>query len=88
MRKLTLKKIKKLAEKALKDKPKCKPPKGHVYLEDCKPGDKFEISGKTKGILIECNVNANVIITDVHSDRDTTLLGKKIIASQTEVIKI
>jgi|10_taG_2_1085330.scaffolds.fasta_scaffold15001_2 hypothetical protein len=86
---LSPKKIKNLVAKALKDKPKWKPSKGKVYLKNLEPGDMFEITGGTKGILIECNVNAHVIIIDAYlSDKDRTLLGKKIIASETEVKKI
>lgn len=82
--KLTPKKIKKLAEKALKDKPDWKPAKGYKYLEDCEPGTLFSTECGIKGILIECNVNAQVIVTETPSF-DKLLLGKKLIASKTEV---
>ena len=83
---LTPKKIKKLVAKALKDKPIWKAAKGYKYLEDCEPGTMFRTQGGIKGILIECNVNAKVIILDAPSaEGDKTLLGTKIIASTTEV---
>ncbi len=80
---ITLNKIKKLAEKALKDKPTCKPAKGHVYLKELKPGTAFK-AGSLKGILLECNTNAKVIITESKTD----MIGKIIIGAETEVIKI
>ncbi len=85
--KLTPKKIKKLVKKALKDKPVWKAAKGYKYLEDCEPGTAFEIEGKgARGVLIECTVNAKVIIYDApEMENDKSILGTKIIASRTEV---
>ena len=54
--------IKKLAKKALKNKPKWKPAKGYVYLAKIKPGQLFETEFGIKGILLECDVNAKVLI--------------------------
>ena len=81
---ITPKKIKKLVEKALKDKPEWKPAKGHQYLKDLKPGD-FFTTGNLTGVLLECNTNAKVIITDSNKGQAA---GKIIIGADTEVIKL
>ena len=80
---LTSKKISNIAKKALKDKPEWKPPVGYKYLKDLEPGSLFQV-GNTRGILIECDINARVIITETAED-DKTLLGKKLVSAQTEV---
>ena len=80
---LTPRKIKNLTIKALKNKPEWKPPPGYKYLKDLEPGSLFQV-GTTGGILIECDINARVIITETVED-DKTLLGKKLISAQTEV---
>ena len=80
---ITHKKIKKLAEKALKDKPKSKPAKGHIYLSELNPGDMFK-TGSIRGILLECYANAKVIITESES----MAIGKIIISADTEIIKL
>jgi hypothetical protein len=80
---ITPKKIKKLAEKALKDKPIWEPAKGHVFLKELKPGTMFK-TDSLKGILLECNTNAKVVIMESSSD----MLGKTIIGAETEVIEI
>ena len=54
--------IKKLAKEALKNKPKWKPAKGYVYLAKIKPGELFETEFGIRGILLECDVNAKVLI--------------------------
>jgi len=81
---ITPKKIKKLVEKALKDKPEWKPAKGHQYLKDLEPGD-FFTTGNLTGVLLECNTNAKVIITDSNKEQ---AVGKIIIGADTEVIKL
>ncbi len=81
---ITPKKIKKLAEKALKDKPEWKPAKGYKYLKDLNPGD-FFTTGNLTGVLLECNTNAKVIITDSNKEQAA---GKIIIGADTEVIKL
>jgi len=81
---LTPKKIKKLAEKALKNKPEWKPSKGYKYLKDLEPGTMFT-TGSVDGVLLECEINARVIIL---TGVDNTSLGKTIIAAETEVIEI
>jgi len=81
---ITPKKIKNLAAKALKDKPAWKPSKGHQYLKDLEPGD-FFTTGNLTGVLLECDTNAKVIITDSDSEQMT---GKTIIGAETEVVKL
>ena len=77
----------KLATKALKNGPKWKPAKGYKYLEDLEPGAMFMTSAGMKGILIEAETNAKVIIMDVnvHPNDVDYYLGKQIIASKTEI---
>ena len=81
---LTPKKIKKLAAKALKDKPNWRPAEGRVYLKDLKPGNFFTTYSMV-GILLECITNAKIIITDSENNQIT---GKTIIGSYTEVVKL
>ena len=80
-----------LATKALKNKPEWKPSKGYKYLKDIPVGKMFLTQSKLKGVLINCDVNAKVIIIDAPSinpeDRNF-YLGKKIIAAHTEVKEI
>tara|TARA_R110002051_G_scaffold141044_2_gene214078 strand:+ start:1117 stop:1371 length:255 start_codon:yes stop_codon:yes gene_type:complete len=80
---ITPKKIKKLAEKALKDKPTWKPAKGHKYLKELDAGALFK-TNSMKGILLECNTNAKVIILESNS----STLGQTIIGAETEVIEL
>lgn len=89
--KTKLKKIKKLADKALKDKPEWKPSKDYKYLEDIPIGSLFMTESGLKGILLDCEINAKVLITDVPEIYDKSLsfsLGKTIISSKTEVKEI
>ena len=80
----------KLAKSALIDKPKWKPSKGNVYLKDIPVGSLFKTSG-LKGILLSVsNSSASVVITEVkgnHSE-DSFYLGKRLIAPDTEVVKL
>ena len=80
---ITPKKIKKLTEKALKDKPEWKPAKGYKYLEELEPGTMFS-TGSMNGILLECYTNAKVVIIE----SDSAPLGKTIISAKTEVFEI
>ena len=87
---VTTAKIKRLAKKALKNKPKWKPAKGYKYLKDLKLGSLFETQGGTRGVLIDNSISAKVIVTDVkcaEEDRDY-YLGKHIFAAHTEVKEI
>ena len=77
--------IKLLVKRALKNKPKWRPAKGYKYLEDLKLGSIFVTGGGTRGVLIGCETNAKVIITECY---DNSELGKKIIAAKTEVKEI
>ena len=72
-------------KKALKASPKWKPAKGYKYLKDLKLGSLFTTEGGMKGVLIGCDTNAKVIITECNDDSE---LGKKIIAAKTEVKEI
>jgi len=82
--------IAKLANKALKNGFKTKPAKGYKFLEDIELGSYFITATLMKGILIECETNAKVIITEVPNiepeDRNY-YLGKQIIGTKTEVRK-
>ena len=61
------------------------PAKGLNYLKDLQAGSLFEIPLiKMKGILIECETNAKVIIIESRNNKDNSL-GKKVIAADTEV---
>ena len=79
----------KLVNKALKDKPRWKPAKGYKYLKNCNPGDMFTTQGGIKGILVDCTVNASVIIYEVPDyipkEDNNYYLGKHIISADTEV---
>ena len=81
---ITPRQIKNLAAKALKDKPKWKPSEGKVYLKDLNPGDFWTTYGMV-GVLLECETNAKVVITDCASEG---LSGKTIISAYTEVVKL
>lgn len=78
-----------LAKRALKNGFKSKPAKGYKYLKDLPIGSMFEISGGTKGILLDCQVNARVIITETNiKDSPESYTGKRIISDMTEVKEI
>ena len=77
--------IKKLVTKALKDKPKWKPAKGYKYLKNLKAGSLFVTESGTRGVLIECDTNAKVLITKCNNSDE---IGRKIIAAKTEVKEI
>ena len=77
--------IKLLVKKALRNKPKWKPAKGYKYLKDLKLGSVFITESRIRGVLIGCDTNAKVIITECYDNSD---LGKKIIAAETEVKEI
>lgn len=88
---LSEKQIEAKARKALKDKPIWKPQKGYKYLKDLDIGSGFRTSSGMAGVLIECSVNAKVIIGDIPhmSNEDKKFyLGRRTIAAQTEVKEI
>ena len=88
MKELTMK-ISTLVKRALKNGPKWKPAKGMMYLKDLPVGKMFETASGTRGVLIECDVNAKVIILSVNASEEVSsyYLGKKIIAAETEIYK-
>ena len=77
--------IKLLVKKALKDKPKHTPAKGYKYLKDLKLGSLFSTCSGMRGVLISCERNAVVIITETYNNGE---LGKMYISSHTEVKEI
>lgn len=90
-KKLTNKSIAKIVNKALKNGPKVFPAKGYKYLKDLPVGSLFETSSKMRGILIHCEINAKVIITDVpdiEQEDKNYYLGKQTISGHTEVKQV
>ena len=84
-RSVTTAQIKRLVNKALKDKPKYKPAKGFKFLKDLKIGSLFATESGMRGVLISCNINATIIVTKSYNGDQ---LGKKNISSNTEVKEI
>ena len=82
-------KISTLVKRALKNGQKFRPAKGMMYLKDLPVGKMFETKLGTRGVLIECNVNAQVVIlsANLNDDDSSYHLGKKIIAAKTEIYK-
>ena len=82
-------KIKTLVKRALKNGYKSKPSKGMMYLKDLPVGKIFETKLGTRGVLIECNTNAQVVILSVNINKEDTsyYLGKKLIGAETEIYK-
>ena len=89
-RNVTTAKIKRLVKKALGKGFKSKPAKGYKCLKDLELGSLFETQGGTRGVLISCDINAKVIVTDVKCDEESRgyYLGKQTFAAQTEVKEI
>ena len=82
-------KTKTLVKKALKNGFKSKPAKGYKYLKDLDIGSLWETSSGTKGILLDSDINARVIITQTKvNDNPDSYLGKTIISNLTEVKEI
>lgn len=88
MKKRTMK-ISTLVKRALNNGPKFNPSKGMMYLKDLPVGKMFETKLGTRGVLIECNVNAQVVILSVNVNKEDVqyYLGKKLIGAETEVYK-
>tara|TARA_R110000765_G_scaffold8487_2_gene27376 strand:+ start:1027 stop:1293 length:267 start_codon:yes stop_codon:yes gene_type:complete len=88
MKKRTMK-ISTLVKRALKNGYSSKPCKGMMYLRDIPLGKMFETKLGTRGVLINCNVNAQVVILSVNvNNKDAPYyLGKRIIGAETEVYK-
>ncbi len=88
MRKISKKKLNSLAKKALKNGHDSVPQPGFNYLKNIPVGSLFYTESNMKGILLECDTNAKVIILDVKvfDERDKQYyLGKQIIGAETEV---
>ena len=88
---LTKRRIATLVTKALKDKPKVFPAKGYKYLKELEVGSLFQTSSGTKGVLIDAEINASVVITDVPNiskEDKNYYLGKQIISLYTEVKEV
>ena len=87
---VTIAKIKRLVKKALNNGPKNNPAKGYKYLRDLELGSLFETQSGVRGVLISCDINAKVIVTDVKCDEESRgyYLGKQIFAAKTEVKEI
>jgi len=87
---VTTAKTKRLVKKALKNKPKWKPAKGYKYLKDLKLGSLFETQSGMRGVLIYCDINAKIIVTNVKGEEKdkSYYLGRQTIAAQTEVKEI
>ena len=81
--------IERLSMKALKDSFKAKPAPGMMYLKDLPIGKMFETSSGIRGVLLDCEINAKVVILDAKVEEEDRqyYLGKQIIASETEVYK-
>jgi hypothetical protein len=77
--------IKLLAKKALRNKPKHIPAKGYKYLKNLKLGSLFSTGSGMRGVLISCDHDATVIITETYKSGE---LGKMNISSDTEVKEI
>tara|TARA_R100000734_G_C3315926_1_gene108154 strand:+ start:1077 stop:1328 length:252 start_codon:yes stop_codon:yes gene_type:complete len=79
-------KISTLVKRALKNGFKAKPAHGYKWLKDIPVGSMFETASGTRGILLDCEVNARVIITQTNvKDNPESYMGKRIISDQTEV---
>ena len=90
-KRLTKRQIATLVNKALKDKPKTFPVEGYKYLKDLEVGSLFETSSGTRGVLIDAEINASVLITDVPNiskEDKNYYLGKQIISLYTEVKEV
>jgi len=82
-------KIETLVKRALKNGFKSKPAPGYKYLKDIPVGSLFKTSSGTRGILLDSNVNARVVITSTPiKDNPNSYLGKRIISNMTEIKEI
>ena len=82
-------KISTLVKRALKDGFKTKPASGYKYLKDIPVGSLFETGSGTRGILLDSEINAKVVITHTEvKDYPDYYLGKKLISNETEVKEI
>ena len=68
---------------------KAKPAPGMMFLKDLPIGKMFETSSGIRGVLIDCDINAKVVILSdgVEEEDKQYYLGKQTIAAETEVYK-
>jgi hypothetical protein len=82
-------KISTKVKRALKNGFKSKPAHGYKYLKELPVGSLFETSSGTRGILLDSEINAKVVITHTEvKDYPEYYLGKKLISNRTEVKEI
>tara|TARA_R100001377_G_scaffold23367_1_gene12595 strand:- start:334 stop:615 length:282 start_codon:yes stop_codon:yes gene_type:complete len=80
--------IAKLANKALKNKPIWNPPKGHMYLKDVQIGQLVEVhNSNTQAILLDKTPSSAYIYCTKHKTNDSFYLGEHKWALKT-IIKI
>ena len=86
---ITPRRIKNLANKALKNGISCQPAAGKIFLENLKSNDLFEIFKGYKGIYLENNDTSSKVIiikADNFIEEDKqSYLGYKNISNKTEV---
>ena len=86
---ITPRRIRNLANKALKDNFCCEPAAGFVYLETLESNDLFEISKGFEGVYLENNDSATKVIiikaNNVEENDRQFYLGCRNIANKTEV---
>ena len=83
---VTTAQIKRITKKALKNGITHTPAKGCKFLKDLKIGSLFQIEqGPSRGVLISCENNATVIITEAY---DKSFMGKQYISANTSVKEI
>ena len=68
---------------------KTKPAPGMMFLKDLPIGKMFETSSGIRGVLIDCDINAKVVILSAGGEEEDKqyYLGKQTIAAETEVYK-
>ena len=82
-------KISTLVKRALKDGFKTKPAPGYKYLKDIPVGSLFETGSGERGILLDSEINAKVVITHTEvKDYPDYYLGKRLISNETEAKEI
>ena len=90
-KRLTKRQIATLVSKALKDKPEVFPAKGYKYLKDLDIGSLFETQSGMRGVLVNSEINASVVITNVKNvspEDKNYYLGKQTISKYTEVKEV
>ena len=87
MKNLKVKYLPKMVKNALKNGFKSKQKKGMMLLRDLPVGKIFKTESGTKGVLIEINTNAKVVILsgDWPEEDKGYYLGKQLISADTEI---